>query len=470
MNILMIGGGICGLGTALLLARDGHDVTVLERDTNPVPDSPQSAWDSWGRSGVAQFKQPHNLMPGLRLLLEAELPDIQQALPRAGAVKYEFVNPLPPHFTDRTPRPIDEKLWTYTARRPVAEWVFADAAQREPGVRLRRGVRVAELLTGQAVIEGTPHVTGVRTADGESLHADLVIDATGRQSKAAEWLQAIGARAPHQEQADSGFAYYTRYFEGTQPQRRGATLTFIGTMSLLTLPGDNGTWSVTLFAAAGDQPLKAFRDEKKWTAVVRACPNHAHWLDGEPLTGVIPMAGIVDRYRRFVVDDQPVVTGFVAVADAWACTNPSAGRGLTVGLLHAAQLRDAVREAANDPAALVRRFDERTETHITPWYRAQIAVDRARYAEMDALRAGGVPEAPADGLAQGILGLLSVMPASPDLFRTGIEYVSTITPIQEILKRPGLGEAIGAAREAMKAAPPPPPMGPNREQLLELLK
>jgi flavin-dependent dehydrogenase len=43
------------------------------------------------------------------------------------------------------------------------------------------------------------------------------------------------------------------------------------------------------------------------------------------------MAGILDRYRRFVVDGAPVVTGYAAVGDAWACTNPSAGRGISVG-------------------------------------------------------------------------------------------------------------------------------------------
>jgi hypothetical protein len=31
MHILIIGGGICGLGTALLLALDGHEVTGLAR-------------------------------------------------------------------------------------------------------------------------------------------------------------------------------------------------------------------------------------------------------------------------------------------------------------------------------------------------------------------------------------------------------------------------------------------------------
>ena len=37
--ITVLGAGVCGLATAMLLARDGHDVTVLERDPDPVPDT-----------------------------------------------------------------------------------------------------------------------------------------------------------------------------------------------------------------------------------------------------------------------------------------------------------------------------------------------------------------------------------------------------------------------------------------------
>ena len=184
-------------------------------------------------------------------------------------------------------------------------------------------------------------------------------------------------------------------------------LTHLGTISLLTLPGDNGTWSVTIFTAAGDQPLKNLRQEDKWTNTMRACPLHAHWLNGEPITGVLAMGGVVDRYRRFVVDGRPVATGFVAVADAWACTNPSAGRGLTVGFLHALRLRDTLRETSDNPHALVEEFDRRTEAEIAPWYRAQIAVDRARFAEMDALREGRAPTPPADPLAREIGKLFS---------------------------------------------------------------
>src|SRR5262245_25575265 len=190
MTIVMVGGGICGLGAALLLARDGHEVTVLERDPDPPPDSPERAWDVWTRKGVAQFRQPHNFMPGLRLLLEAELPNLQDALSRAGAGRFDLLNPLPPFFTDRSPRPIDDKLWTLTARRPAGEWVFADAAAREARVTIRRGVQVGGLLAGTPAIAGTPHVAGVRTEAGEEIRADLVVDVTGRHSRRPGWLAA----------------------------------------------------------------------------------------------------------------------------------------------------------------------------------------------------------------------------------------------------------------------------------------
>lgn len=469
MSIIIVGGGICGLGTALLLARDGHEVTLLERDNEPLPPSAQQAWDAWTRKGVAQFRQAHNFMPGLRLLLESELPDIQPALERAGAARLDFINPLPGFFTDRSPRPIDDKLWTLTARRPAGEWVFASAAQNEPRITIRKGATVSGLLTGTAAITGVPHITGVRTADGQEFHADLVVDATGRASRAGDWLQAAGARRPHEEQADCGFMYYTRYFRGQRPERRIGVLTALGTISLLTLPGDNGTWSVTIFVSTGDQPLKNLRHVEQWTRVVRACPLHAHWLDGEPISDVLPMSGIVDRYRRFVVGGAPVATGFVAVADAWACTNPSAGRGLTVGFKHGLVLRDVLRQTALDPRATAEEFDRQTEARVTPWYHAQLAMDRVRFAEMEAIREGRAPSPPSDPLARNIGGLLMSMMASPDLFRTALEYLGTITPVQEILARPGVGEAIQQAQAALRAAPPPPPPGPNRAQLLELV-
>ena len=195
-DVILCGGGICGVGTALLLARDGHDVTVLERDSEPLPESAGQAWEAWERKGVVQFRQPHNFMPGLRQILEAELPEVHEALPKAGAYRWDFLAGVLPVLADKSPRPIDEKLSFRTARRPAGEWVFARAAENHPHIHLRRGVQVTGLLTGSPVRPGTPHITGVRTADGNEIRADIVIDATGRRSKIAEWLAKLAPALP----------------------------------------------------------------------------------------------------------------------------------------------------------------------------------------------------------------------------------------------------------------------------------
>ena len=349
-KIIVLGAGVSGLAAGLLLRRDGHDVTVLERDEGPVPASTQDAWERWGREGVAQFRQAHYLTARGHEVLSAELPDVCAALEAAGASRFE---PLRPMATDRAtahhgPATSGLSRWRPAARRWSRSW--RRSARDEPGLEIRRGTPVRGLAMRS--YDGVPHVTGVRLESGDELAADLVVDAMGRGSRLPRWLAAAGVAPMHEEAEDSGFLYYGRHFrarDGAWPDLRAPILTAFGTFSMLTIPADNATWSVTLYASAGDRPLKRMRDPQVWDAVVAACPLHAQWLEGEPLTGVMAMGGIVDRYRRPMRDGGPVVTGLALVGDAWACTNPSLGRGMTLALMHAACLRDVVRSGLEDP-------------------------------------------------------------------------------------------------------------------------
>jgi len=67
------------------------------------------------------------------------------------------------------------------------------------------------------------------------------------------------------------------------------------------------------------------------------------------------------------------------------------------------------------------------------------------------------------------VSLMSVLIADPDLFRAALEYIGTITPVQQILARPDVVQRMAAAREALKDTPRPPIPGPSREQLLQLV-
>jgi 2-polyprenyl-6-methoxyphenol hydroxylase-like FAD-dependent oxidoreductase len=318
------------------------------------------------------------------------------------------------------------------------------------------------LLTGPQVADRAPHATGVRTSDGAEMRADLVVDAMGRRSPLLEWLGALGAATPEVVSEDRGFVYYTRYFTGPAvPPMLGPPLVPLGTFSLLTLPGDNATWSVTIWAAAADAPLRAVRDPERFHAVVAACPLQAHWLDGEPITDVLAMASILDKHRRFVVDGRPVATGVAAVGDAWACTNPSAGRGVSVGFIHAQCLRDALRAEPDDPRAFALAFDALTSARAAPYFWNQIAADRERIAEMDALRAGEEPP-PAD---PDWSALDRAVMHDADAFRAMLELRLCLATPQEVFGRIGFRERLAAYADEEPMTMP----GPSRADLVALL-
>ena len=460
-SVVICGGGVVGLCTAMMLARDGVDVTLFEADPAEPP-APGDAWTSWTRKGVAQFRQPHNLFGRFREICDDELPGLTDKLLAAGCVWVDFLASLPPGIGDRAPRPDDERLRFVTGRRPVVESVLAEAARGEPGVTVRRGTRVAGLVQGTAAISGTPHVIGVRSSDGEEIHADLVVDAMGRRSPSARWLVELGATEPYidigglrlrllhavlhrpdETEADHGRADSVRQHLPAHPRWRQRHLV-----------GD-------ALRHGGDPPLKMLRFTDRFDRVVQACPLQAHWLDGEPITDVLPMAGVLDRYRRFVVDGRPIVTGYAAVGDAWACTDPSAGRGISVGMIHAQLLRKAVREHLEDPGAFAQVWHDYTEEGVQPFYRNQIAADRARLAEMNAIRQGVEPPSQSGPMTR----LVVAAGSDADAFRALIETVQCLALPQDVFKRPGMIETLERHGRGQPASAP----GPDREQLLSLL-
>ncbi|HEV7707431.1 MAG TPA: FAD-dependent oxidoreductase, partial [Asanoa sp.] len=93
-RILVLGAGLCGLTTAMLLARDGHQVTVLERDPGEPPPA-ADAWREWQRPGVNQFRLPHLMPARWRVEMAAELPEVLDALEAAGGLRTNLLALLP---------------------------------------------------------------------------------------------------------------------------------------------------------------------------------------------------------------------------------------------------------------------------------------------------------------------------------------------------------------------------------------
>jgi 2-polyprenyl-6-methoxyphenol hydroxylase-like FAD-dependent oxidoreductase len=467
-DVLIVGGGVVGMGLGMILANDGHAVTMLERDAAPAPSGPDGAWDGWDRKGVTQFRLSHFFLSRYRQILEAELPDVAKAIERDGGLRLNPMAGIPESFGGGF-REGDERFELLSGRRAVVERAVASVAEEARGLDLRRGVAVQELLSGPAAVDGIPHVTGVRTSDGEELRADLVIDCSGRRSALPSWLEALGARPPADEVEDSGFIYLARHFrsrDGQLPFALGPLLQPYGSISVLTLPADNATWSVTLIARSGDRALLGLKDVTRWEEAVRSLPTVAHWIDGNPIEDrIITMAKIEDRIRDLRPGGVPVATGILAVADAWACTNPSVGRGASIGMLHAQTLRDTLRHTGPDrPGELSEAFAVATADTVEPWYKATLSFDRHRLAEM-AAEAEGVAYEPDDPGFEMTAALNAASSRDPDVLRGLLDIIGVLDLPQHVMARPGLFEKVielGADWRTQEA------IGPHRDQLVAM--
>ncbi len=447
----------------MMLADDGHDVTVLERDpTHPPP--PDTAWDDWDRRGVNQFRMLHFFLARFREVVDVELPGLTDAMAAAGALRLNPLAGIPDEITGGW-REGDQRFETVTARRPVGESVVAGLAASRPGMTIRRGVGISGLLATPGP-DGVVHVTGVRTDGGEELTADLVVDAGGRRSSVPTWLRDVGSPGPHEMIEDCGFVYYGRHFrsaDGSIPPAFGGFVQPYGSITMLTLPADNGTWGVGVVTSSKDAALRGLLDVECWEKVVRAFPFIAHWIDAEPITDVKLMAKIEDRQRTYVVDGRPVVTGIVPLGDAWACTNPSLGRGMSMGIIHAAALRSLLREEPlDDHRALAVRWSELTDERVEPFFAETLAFDRHRLAEVEAAMEGRPYETDDQAWLLG-QALATSITKDPDLLRGFIETVSLLELRADVLSRPGMAE------RAVALADPTPLPGPDRAQLLNLV-
>jgi hypothetical protein len=279
----------------------------------------------------------------------------------------------------------------------------------------------------------------------------------------------VGARRPVEELEDCGFMYYGRYYrssDGSTPFMFGPPLQAYESLSILTLPADNGTWGLGLVTSAADAELRAAKDVDVWERVVKSYPLVAHWLDGEPLTDIQLMAKIEDRHRSFVVDGEPVATGVVALADSWACTNPSVGRGASIGLIHAVALRDLLRGGGlDDPLAFATAWHDTTVEQVEPLYRDTLDFDRHRLAEMEAQIAGVPYETDDPAWAIG-RAMEQAAGQDPEVLRAYIDIAGLIARAGDVLARPGILDRV----LELAATPAEPLPGPSRTELVDLVR
>lgn len=496
MRIAVVGGGISGLATCLVLARRGHDLTLFERDPLTIAADPHDAFEA-DRRGAPQVRHSHAFLARLRNLLRDEYPDVLQALYDAGATDLRFADGIPPTITDYEPEPADDDLAMLACRRTTFEWVLRSIAVKEGRLVVRGGSEVTGLThtEGQpdTATSKRPRITGVRLADGTTEDFDLTVVATGRRGALPDWLESAGT-APVVETIDeSGIVYFSRFYRlnpgQSLPPRTGPIGGDLGYLKYGVFAGDNGTFSVTLAVATDDAEIRRLLDgEEIFDRIGRELVFTAPYLDGraEPITGVHKIAGLISRWRDYLVDGAPIASGVAPVGDALLATNPLYGRGCATGFwaahllgeaLAAFENNDHVGDAGTDASTItlaISQYLTRVEDLIHPWVLSTMRTDQDSREVAANILAGNDPDAGFDDakrLERSVLrdGLRPAMRSDAKVLRAFMRNFNLLTAPDTVVKDADVMGRVFMAWQERDSRPPEPVLGPEREEMVKRL-
>ncbi|HWE64630.1 MAG TPA: FAD-dependent oxidoreductase [Chloroflexota bacterium] len=373
-HAIVIGGSMAGLLAARVLADHVDRVTILERDR--LPSTPAT------RAGVPQGRHGHLLLLRGLQIMEGLFPGLETELAAAGAVPLDWVDDMQ-WFNFAGPKlrfPSD--LRSHVCSRELLELTVRQRVAAHPSITILDGCQVTGLRadeTGQRVIGVTAHRRdgGAEHDQDLALEADLVVDAGGRSSRAPQWLEELGYKAPRETTIDAHLGYASRIYR--KPAGAGAWKALYVQRTLaedtrggLILPLEDGRWMVTLVGVGGDYPpteAAAFLD---FARTLRNPVLYEAIKDAEPLSPIHGFRGTDNRRRHFeTLARRP--EGFVVVGDAFCAFNPVYGQGMTTAALGAMTLDRCLRERRRlhpdrGPDGFAAHFQQQLARVVaTPW-------------------------------------------------------------------------------------------------------
>lgn len=334
LDIAICGAGIGGLATAILLARDGHRVRILDQFDEPRP------------VGSGLMLQATGLAVLEKLGLAGEITALGSRLERLWGVTTPSQRPV----LDVRFKSLHPGLFGLGVQRPMLFASLYAAAQAERiEILTSKRVESVDAETGQIMLETGEFLTGF----------DLVIDALGVRSPLT--------RIPRKELA-YGALWATLPWPDNSPfdagaleQRYRAARQMAGVMAS-GRTSRTSPLSLTYFWSIRCDSEETWRAAPldDWKTEAEALwPDTRRLLDQINSHDQLAFA----RYRHRTHANPVGGPRLVHIGDAWHAASPQLGQGANMALLDAWALAMAMRDQPDTSAALA-RYRKLRSTHI----------------------------------------------------------------------------------------------------------
>ncbi len=391
-HAVVIGASMAGLLAARVLSEHFDQVTIIERDQLSEQVEP--------RKGVPQGQHVHILLMKGETILRELFPALYETFAQDGAVPLTSADVQWYDFgvwKAHSPDPIK----AYCGSRPFLEQYVRRFLATRANVRFIDGCEVNRLCTN----EDHKRITGVSLVHRgterheENLAADLVVDASGRGSRAPQWLMSLGYGRVEETSVKVDVGYATRIYRRPSHLPLDWKLLIIyptppyEKRSGLVFPIEDDCWMVSLAGRLRDYPPA---DEAGFLEYARSLPDPSLYeaiKEAEPVTPIVTYKYAVNRWRHYERIAR-LPEGFVILGDAVCSFNPVYGQGMSVAALEAKVLdvclRDQQRQGTrNDLAGFPQQFQQAIVKVVkVPWMLA--TGEDFRYPETEGKRPLGM--------------------------------------------------------------------------------
>jgi len=366
---IVIGGSIAGLLAARVLANYFDQVTIVERDRFPEKPVP--------RPGVPQSHQIHVLLSQGMGTIEQLFPGLQDQLVVKGASTIDWTADyrllLPGGWAPRFP----SQITSCSCSRDLLEATIRQRLKSYSNVEFKE----ANLAIGLLSNTSNTIVTGVLIKDANGteveLSAQLVIDASGRNSKASKWLQSLGYAQPTETVINSFLGYSSRCYQFLSGEPFDYKVLYIMPAALNSPSGgvlyqvEGNYWMVTLIGVGRNYPPTDEAGFLEFAQSLRSPEIYEAIKDAPPISPIYGYQRTENRLRHYEKMSR-LPENFLVVGDAVCAFNPVYGQGMTAAANGALTLDQCLKRyqhrSHGDLTGLGKHFQKQiAQVNTSPW-------------------------------------------------------------------------------------------------------